>query len=217
MIKLIDQLALEKCPHCNQSTPTLEKQREVETYNIDKSTYRCWRFYKCNNCGKVVSAWAKSWNEDVEEWFPHFIQPDYDFSSIPSPIDEDFREALTCYSNGCYNAFASMCRRTVQSIAEHFKIDGSAKVDKQVKALVAELALDDETGEKLQSILITGHDGAHPHLPKVSPERANTLLEVMDKLLQDFFKRGEGAKRLIELRKKEINESKITIQTKNSV
>ena len=27
-----------------------------------------------------------------------------------------FREALLCYSHGAFNAFASMCRRTMQAV-----------------------------------------------------------------------------------------------------
>ena len=37
------------------------------------------------------------------------------YGRLPPAVERLFREALQCYNADCYNAFASMCRRTVQT------------------------------------------------------------------------------------------------------
>jgi hypothetical protein len=49
--------------------------------------------------------------------------------------------------------------------------------------------IDDETFEVLKTIVIAGHDGAHPHLPALTPERAEILLELMKDVLYQLFVR----------------------------
>ncbi len=39
----------------------------------------------------------------------------FTFTHLPADLDQLFREALVCFSNGAYNAFASMCRRTARA------------------------------------------------------------------------------------------------------
>jgi hypothetical protein len=49
--------------------------------------------------------------------------------------------------------------------------------------------VDDQTFDVLKIIVIAGHDGAHPHLPALSPDRAEILLELMKDVLYQLFLR----------------------------
>jgi hypothetical protein len=49
--------------------------------------------------------------------------------------------------------------------------------------------IDDETYELLKQIIVHGHDGAHPHLPALSVERAAVLLELMKDVLYQLYVR----------------------------
>lgn len=40
----------------------------------------------------------------------------FTFTYMPEDSEILFKEALACYSAGCHNAFASMCRRTAQAV-----------------------------------------------------------------------------------------------------
>lgn len=62
-----------------------------------------------------------------------------------------------------------MCRRCIQSISESMGAAGTTKVQNQLQELRSMGVTDDETFEQLHAIMLTGHDGAHPHLPALSP------------------------------------------------
>jgi hypothetical protein len=57
--------------------------------------------------------------------------------------------------------------------------EGATRVHQQVENLHSMGVLDDDAFEQLKTVMVAGHDGAHPHLPKPSPERAGILLELM--------------------------------------
>lgn len=119
-------------------------------------------------------------------------QETFDFKYLPPEVEQDFRETLTCYSAGCFNAFAAMCRRCVQSSSSNLGAKGKDKVLAQLQDLKDTAQIDDETFGLLKQIVIDGHDGSHPHLPALSAERAAVLLELMkDVLYQLYVRRGK--------------------------
>ena len=62
----------------------------------------------------------------------------------------------------------------------------------------------DETFDLLKQIIISGHDGAHPHLPKLSAERAADLLELMKDVLYQVYMRKSKIQEAIKLRNQSI-------------
>lgn len=133
-------------------------------------------------------------------------QETYEFHYLPETVAEDFKEALTCYSDGCLNAFAAMCRRCVQSASSELGAGGKDRVFNQLKDLKDMAAIDDETFEVLKQIVISGHDGAHPHLPRLSEKRAGVLLELMKDVLYQLFVRGAKIREAMESRKHDIED-----------
>ncbi len=117
---------------------------------------------------------------------------DFEFKYLKGEVLSDFQEALTCYSDGAHNGFAAMCRRTVQSVCADLGAEGKDKVLNQLADLKAMAQIDEETFSLLKQIVIDGHDGAHPHLPKLNRERAAVLLELMkDVLYQLYVRKGK--------------------------
>jgi len=68
--------------------------------------------------------------------------------------------------------------------------------------------VDSETFETLKSIIIAGHDGAHPHLPELSPDRAQILLELMKDVIYQLFVRRGKIEEASAIRKKAITQKK---------
>ena len=60
---------------------------------------------------------------------------------------------------------------------------------------------DDETFEQLHQIMLTGHDGAHPHLPELSAARAAVLLQLMKDVLYQLYVRPAKIREARELRR----------------
>src|SRR5258708_6379542 len=99
-----------KCPRCGvQSNITAISIPRIE-YVIRFQVKKVGIAYRCDNCGEPIflrfnvtitgnnSATIDDKYEEVER-----PQETFEYQYLPGPVAEDFREALTCYSNVCYN------------------------------------------------------------------------------------------------------------------
>lgn len=206
-----------KCPHCGNfsnitaiSIPRYEFLARFKP-SIVGIVYRC---DACNdpiflrfNIQKYDIGNNKIQLEDEYEAV-EIANETFEFSYLPNSVADEFREALTCYSNTCYNAFAAMNRRCIQSAFTELGAKGKDKVLEQLNEIKDTANLDDETFDMLRQIVISGHDGAHPHLPRLSPERAAILLELMKDVLYQLFIRKAKIQEAIDSRKKDILQKK---------
>jgi hypothetical protein len=206
-----------KCPHCgsfsNITAISIPRYEFLARFHPTKVGI----VYRCDACNFPVFLRFHIEKYDLAN---HKIQIDskyevveiahesFEFAYLPNTVADEFREALICYSNACYNAFAAMCRRCIQSAFEELGAKGKDKVLEQLKEIKDTANLDAETFDMLQQIIISGHDGAHPHLPKLSPERATILLELMKDVLYQLFVRKAKIQEAIDLRKKDISQEK---------
>ena len=204
-----------KCPHCNAlsnitaiSYPRYELSRR---FNLNKLGI----VYMCDACKEPIFLKFKvSLNQNrvliFDEKYEEIERPKetFEIEYLTNNVKDDFSEALICYSNQCYNAFASMCRRCIQSVSDDLGAKGHDKVQNQIKELKDLAEIDDETFEILKQIIISGHDGTHPHLPKLSKERAKILLELMKDVLYQLYIRKAKIQESVELRKTQIETQK---------
>lgn len=116
----------------------------------------------------------------------------FTFTYLPEEAEALFKEALGCYAQGHFNAFASMCRRTAQAVFRDLGEAGKLKVFDQL-AEVREMAeLDQDTFGLLKKILFDTDADSYPSFPALSVEHAGILLEVMkDLLYQAYIRRGK--------------------------
>lgn len=209
MPRLVNQLELDKCPHCNTDKPLLTMISDIAvTERHSGGNHRVWKKYSCRTCGGVILAASPNDNSEVTEMYPSGSQETFDYEYLPNEVADNFREALSCYSISRFNAFAAMCRRTIQSMSADLGADGKDKVLQQLKDLKDMAHVDDETFEQLKQIVIAGHDGSHPYLPKLNLERAGILLELMKDVLYQIYVRKEKIKKAMELRRQSIAQQK---------
>ena len=207
-----------RCPHCgiqsNLSAVSIPRYEYLTRFRPSEVGIA----YRCDACNSpVFLRFAVSSYEDSHV----LISPEYreverpqetfEYHYLPDDVASDFREALTSYSNGCLNAFAAMCRRCVQSTSANLGAEGKDKVLNQLRDLKDMAAIDDETFEILNQIIIAGHDGAHPYLPTLSEKRAGILLELMKDVLYQLFVRAAKIREAMESRKEDIEQSKPTV------
>lgn len=209
---IIDRHFTLKCPHCATlsglsaiSVPQYNLLRRYEPKSVGIA-------YQCDACQETVFLrfpvsydWGKN-RVVIQDNYTEIERPeeDYEFRYLPDAVSADFREALTCYSNSCFNAFAAMCRRTIQSASAEIGADSKDKVLKQIQDLKNMAEIDEETFELLKTIVLAGHDGAHPHLPALSPERAQVLLELMKDVVYQLFVRKKKIHEAAEKRKQAV-------------
>ena len=115
----------------------------------------------------------------------------FSFSYLPEPVETMFREALQCYSHGAFNAFASMCRRTMQEAFAVLGESGKLRLFDELNDL-REMAEIDAASFTLIKRVIFGTDAdPAPSLPTLDDDQAGLLLEVMkDLLYQSYVRKG---------------------------
>ena len=188
-----------KCPQCGV-------QSNITAISIPRFEFAA-RFqppklgiaYRCDSCNGILFLRFEVRDYDfshhriiIEDQYEEVERPieTFEFNYLPESVAADFREALICYSNSCFNAFASMCRRTIQASFQELGAEGKDKVMSQLQDVRDTASIEEETFDILKQIIIAGHDGAHPHLPSLSSPRAAILLELMKDVLYQLFAVG---------------------------
>jgi hypothetical protein len=218
---LFDISVTHKCPYCNTNSGmelvTIPDYTRMKRFQLKSSIFG----FRCNSCNAAVAFLAQveggfyyhssvanpiSYYDHLHSIVP--VTETYEhIEYLPQLVRDDFSEALNCYSVGAYNAFASMCRRSIQSLLSSLGAQGNDKVINQLRDLKGIDSVDEETYEILKQIIIVGHDGAHPHLPSINIDRAEILLELMKDIFYQLIVRKA---KLIEssAKRKEVIEAK---------
>jgi len=146
---------------------------------------------------------------------PNIINPKYyEFNDefAPEGVKSDVAEALKCLSLNCFNAFAAMCRRAIQTICDDANVSGGSRVEKQLEEFKEASGINEgsDDAHTLDSIIKTGHDGAHPHLPRVNEKRAKMLLILLQDIIDQIYNRPGRIAEAQKLRDVSIEEKKAT-------
>ena len=206
-----------KCPHCatqsNISAIAIPRYEFLERFKPDVVGF----VYRCDSCNAPIFLRFHIDNLDVgnlriilDEEYEEVERAteSFEYSYLPEEVRSDFAEALTTYSHGAYNAFAAMCRRTVQSVAADLGAKGKDKVLVQLQDLKEMAEIDDETYDLLKQIIVEGHDGSHPHLPALTGSRAAILLELIKDVLYQLYVRKGKLQQAMKLRAEAIDAKK---------
>ena len=199
-----------KCPHCNTksglSLVSAPRYEYVHRFKLEWVGF----VYRCDACNQPVFLKSRVIRlSDPVSFDGNMVEIErpaesFALQHLPKEVADDFKEALTCYSNRCWNAFAAMTRRALQSAATHLGSEGSKKVQQQLEDLSQMGVVDKEGLNQLRAIILAGHDGAHPHLPKLSSERAAVLLELTKDALYQLFVRNAKIKESLRLRSEAV-------------
>jgi len=186
-----------ECPYCGvyahmtaQSVPSADSLLETRPKHVGL-------VYQCDACrAPVFLRFAiKRFGDDEVELYRNFVELErpkekFPFSYLPAHTDALFREALSCYSAGSFNAFASMCRRSAASAFDALGEGGKLRAFEEVMVAQDIADIDDETFTPIKSILF--ETGQEEDLPLLNRVQAGILLEVLkDMFYQCFVRRGK--------------------------
>ncbi len=205
------------CPHCGAYSNITAISIPRYEFLVRFKPKKVGIVYRCDSCNQPIflefdiNNYHLSGNEIIfSENYKEIERPTetFDFLYLDEKVADDFREALTCYTNLCLNAFAAMCRRTVQSVCSDLGADGKDRVLNQLKDLKEMAEIDDETFTVFKQIIIDGHDGAHPHLPSLNKDRASILLELIKDVLYQLYVRKGKLQKAMQLREEAAKQRK---------
>lgn len=186
------------CPHCSvfaHQSPlavphfaTLMAQRPKQVGII----------YRCDSCNSPVFLRfnVRGYEANRIELSSQFSEVErppekFSFSYLPEPVETMFREALQCYSISAFNAFASMCRRTMQEAFAVLGESGKLRLFDELNDLREMAEIDNASFTLIKRVIFGTDADPAPSLPTLDDEEAALLLEVMkDLLYQAYVRKG---------------------------
>src|SRR5581483_1986341 len=138
---LIDKPVNLRCPHCSTQSvliPVAVPRWElVHRFGLAETGI----VYRCSSCNRAIFLRFRVRHlanpvqlDDEFDQVTTSVEP-FETQYLAGAVLNDFREALTCYAHSCWNAFASMCRRCIQSVSESFGAEGTTKIQAQLREL----------------------------------------------------------------------------------
>ncbi len=109
----------------------------------------------------------------------------FTLAHLPPDVEKLFRESLECYAAGCYNAFASMCRRTLHATRTSLGRSATHYWRERFAEVVRIAELDTATTGTLESVFFADNDT----LPAITREQAGVLLEAIKDMLYQCYVR----------------------------
>jgi hypothetical protein len=126
--------------------------------------------YQCDACHAPVFLrfTVREYDNNRVELQRNFVELErpkerFAFSYLPKHTEIMFREALTCYSNNSFNAFASMCRRAAKSSFDALGEGGKLRAFEEVLVAQEIAGIDDETFAPIKTVLFDS--GEQEELP----------------------------------------------------
>lgn len=184
------------CPHCevlSHITPSAVPRFE------DLQTYRPQQIgvvYRCDACNSPVFVryMVRMYAAARVELSPQFSEVErprekFSFTYLPEEVELLFKEALTCFSSGALNAFASMCRRTAQAVFADLGEAGKLRLFDELNEVRELAAIAPDTFGKLKSIIFGSATDPRPNIPVIDGYEAGIALEVMKDLLYEAYVR----------------------------
>jgi len=184
------------CPHCqvlSHITPlAIPRFADLATWRPKHVGV----VYRCDACNAPIFLrfTAKIYGAQRIELATQFTEVErarekFSYTYLPGAIETLFREALNCYSAGAFNAFASMCRRTLQAA---FAESGEAcrmRVFDLLNDVRTMVDLDADTFLDIKRVVFGTDADPLPSLPLFEEQQAGVLLEVMKDLLYQLYVR----------------------------
>jgi hypothetical protein len=215
--ELEERIGLE-CPYCGvyahmspQSVP------DAATLLRDKPKH-VGLVYQCDAChAPVFLRFAvREYADNRVELLRNFVELErpkerFAFSYLPKHTEVMFREALMCYSNNNFNAFASMCRRSAESAFTALGDGGKLRAFDEMLAAQDIAEIDDDTFAPVKTVLFG--TGQQEDLPLLDRAQAGILLEVLKDLFYQCFVRHGKLTRAIKVRQFFVSEENSKLQS----
>jgi hypothetical protein len=152
--------------------------------------------YRCDACNSPVFLRfnVRSYNPQRIELSSQFSEIErprekFSYTYLPEAVETLFREALLCYSHGAFNAFSSMCRRTMQAAFAQLGEGGKLRVFDELNDLRDIAQVDAASFTAIKRVIFGSDSDPAPSPPPLDDDQSGVLLEVMKDLLHQAYVR----------------------------
>jgi len=187
------------CPHCQVYSHITAVSIPQYSELVASRPNHVGVVYRCDSCSAPIflKFAVKMYATNRVEFATNFVELErarekFNFTYLPENVERLFREALGCYSAGCFNAFASMCRRTAQTVFQDLGENGRLRIFEQVREAREMANIDNETYGIVKKVLFSSDSDPPPHWPEIAASEAGVLLElVKDMLYEAYVRKGK--------------------------
>ena len=196
------------CPHCAvfaHITPlAIPSFRELAATHPKRTGL----VYRCDACHAPIflRTQVRSYAADRIELSSQFeeveraLEP-FDYADLPPEIETLFGETLQCYSHGLFDAFATMCRRTMQAAFADLGEAGKLRVFDELNNVREMAELDQAMFAPVKRVLFGTDADPAPSYPSIDEFQAALLLEVVKDLLYESYVRRARLRQAIVVRR----------------
>ena len=182
MPRLLAQLDLGRCPHCNVDTPTLVQMTACERTPI-VGDRRYWKFYSCRRCGGVVTASSDSPEGDCFQMFPSPLLVD---EAIDETASEYLKQAI-----GSQSAPAGAVMLAASSVDAMLKAKNytEGSLYSRINKAKDDHLITDDMAEWAHEVRLDANDPRHAdeEHPLPSPQDASRVIEFTMALAEFIF------------------------------
>ncbi len=206
------------CPHCQVlahiSVSAVPRFEDLQAYRPAQAGV----VYRCDACNAPIFLrfTVRIYGASRIELSPQFAEVErarekFSFTYLPEEVELLFREALTCFSSGAFNAFASMCRRTAQAVFADLGEAGKLRLFDELNEVRELAALSADTFARLKSILFGTAADPRPNIPLLDGYEAGIALEVTKDLLYEAYVRKGKLQQAMLVRRFFLDETQTNI------
>ena len=184
------------CPHCQAVAHiTLSAVPRFEDLQLYRPK-QVGLVYLCDACHAPIFLrfTARVYGAQRIELSPQFAEVErarekFSFTYVPEDVELLFREALICFSQGAYNAFASMCRRSAHAMFADLGEAGKLRLFDELNAVRDLVDIAPELFTKMKSVLFGAELDVRSPLPLLDGYEAGIMLEVVKDLVYEAYVR----------------------------
>jgi hypothetical protein len=184
------------CPHCQVYSHITAVSLPQYSELVAARPSHVGIVYRCDSCNAPIflKFAVKIYAANRVELSNNFVELErarekFNFTFLPEETERLFREALACYTNGQFNAFASMCRRTSQAMFLDLGENGRLRVFDQINEAREMAEIDSDTFSIIKKIVFGNDAEPPPAMPELGSYEAGVLLEVMKDILYQAYVR----------------------------
>jgi len=162
---------------------------------------------QCDACRQpiFVRYRVRAWRADRVEFHPQaeaLEQPPerFSYAHLPEGVAAPLREALSCYGAGLHQAFALMCRATIQAVLDDLGERSRLRLFDQVAEVRMLAEIDETTFSAIRRVLFEGEPGRGQPAPHLTRVQAAVLLETMKDMLYQTYVRKAKLRAALSLR-----------------
>ena len=162
--------------------------------------------YRCDACNSPIflRSNVRSYSSERIELSSQFSEVErpketFNCAYLPQEIETLFSETLLCYSHGTFNAFATMCRRTMQAVFANLGEPGKLHLFDELNQVRDMAEIDVSAFTPIKRVLFG--TAADPSLPLIDDDQAGLLLEVIKDLLYQCYVRKARLQQAIVVRR----------------